>query len=41
MGMFTEELAGTTVVSIAHRPGMDAFHDRTLTLVDAPAAPAW
>ena len=35
MGLFTEELAGTTVVSIAHRAGMDAFHDRTLTLVDA------
>ena len=35
MGLFTEELAGTTVVSIAHRPGMDAFHDRTLTLVQS------
>jgi putative ATP-binding cassette transporter len=35
MGLFTKELAGTTVVSIAHRAGMDAFHDRTLTLVDA------
>jgi len=35
MGLFTKELAGTSVVSIAHRPGMDAFHDRTLTLVDA------
>jgi putative ATP-binding cassette transporter len=32
MRLFTEELAGTTLVSIAHRPGMDAFHDRTLTL---------
>jgi len=35
MGLFTDELKGTTVVSIAHRAGMDAFHDRTLTLVDA------
>ncbi len=35
MSLFTEELAGTTLVSIAHRPGMDAFHDRTLTLVVA------
>jgi putative ATP-binding cassette transporter len=35
MGLFTNELKGTTVVSIAHRAGMDAFHDRTLTLVDA------
>src|SRR3954454_12855514 len=35
MGLFTEELTGTTVVSIAHRAGMDAFHDRTLTLVEA------
>jgi vitamin B12/bleomycin/antimicrobial peptide transport system ATP-binding/permease protein len=32
MRLFTEELAGTTIVSIAHRPGMDAFHDRTLTI---------
>jgi putative ATP-binding cassette transporter len=35
MGLFRDELAGTTVVSIAHRPGMEAFHDRTLTLVSA------
>jgi putative ATP-binding cassette transporter len=32
MRLFTEELAGATIVSIAHRPGMDAFHDRTLTI---------
>src|SRR5207302_3653884 len=35
MRLFAKELAGTTVVSIAHRPGMDAFHDRTLTLAHA------
>jgi putative ATP-binding cassette transporter len=35
MGLFQKELAGTTVVSIAHRPGMDAFHDRTINLVMA------
>jgi len=33
--LFQEELAGTTLVSIAHRPGVEAFHDRTLTLVMA------
>jgi vitamin B12/bleomycin/antimicrobial peptide transport system ATP-binding/permease protein len=35
MGLFKEELAGTSLVSIAHRAGVDAFHDRTLTLVMA------
>jgi putative ATP-binding cassette transporter len=35
MSLFTNELADATLVSIAHRPGLDAFHDRTLTLVDA------
>ncbi len=35
MGLFRQELAGTTLVSIAHRPGLNAFHDRTLTLVMA------
>jgi putative ATP-binding cassette transporter len=35
MGLFQQELAGTTVVSIAHRPGMDVYHDRSLTLVMA------
>ncbi len=35
MGLFKDELAGTTVVSIAHREGMDAYHDRTLTLITA------
>ena len=33
MRLFDDELAGTTIVSIAPRPGMDEFHDRTLTMV--------
>src|SRR5207302_7815972 len=35
MNIFREELAGSTLLSIAHRPGLDAFHDRTLHLVKA------
>jgi putative ATP-binding cassette transporter len=35
MGLFEKELAETTVVSIAHRPGMEAFHSRTMKLVMA------
>src|SRR5437588_771241 len=35
MTLFDKELAGTTVVSIAHRPGMEAFHNRTMRLVMA------
>ena len=35
MNLFTKELAGATLISIAHRAGLDAFHDRTLTLVDS------
>jgi vitamin B12/bleomycin/antimicrobial peptide transport system ATP-binding/permease protein len=34
--LFREELAGTSLISIGHRPGLDAWHDRTLTLVPAP-----
>jgi len=33
MALFDKELAGATVVSIAHRPGMEAFHTRTMKLV--------
>lgn len=33
MRLFNEELAGTALVSIGHRPGLDAYHDRTLRLV--------
>jgi vitamin B12/bleomycin/antimicrobial peptide transport system ATP-binding/permease protein len=33
MGLFRDELAESALVSIGHRPGLDAYHDRTLTLV--------
>ena len=33
MSLFGEELAGSALVSIGHRPGLDAYHDRTLKLV--------
>lgn len=33
MRLFREELAESALVSIGHRPGLDAYHDRTLTLV--------
>jgi putative ATP-binding cassette transporter len=36
MRLFQNELAGTGLVSIGHRPGLDAYHDRTLSLVRAP-----
>jgi putative ATP-binding cassette transporter len=36
MGLFGEELAGSALVSIGHRPGLDLFHDRTLNLVRSP-----
>jgi vitamin B12/bleomycin/antimicrobial peptide transport system ATP-binding/permease protein len=35
MNLLTSELPGATLISIAHRPGLDVFHDRTLTLVEA------
>jgi vitamin B12/bleomycin/antimicrobial peptide transport system ATP-binding/permease protein len=33
MNLFRDELAGSTLISIAHRAGLDVFHDRTLTLI--------
>jgi putative ATP-binding cassette transporter len=36
MRLFREELAGSALVSIGHRPGLDAYHDRTLHLLRAP-----
>jgi len=36
MSIFDEELAGTAVLSIGHRPGLEAFHTRTLHLVRTP-----
>jgi putative ATP-binding cassette transporter len=32
-GLLRERLAGTSIVSIAHRPGMDDFHDAMIELV--------
>jgi len=36
MSIFEEELAGTTVLSIGHRPGLETFHNRLLHLVRRP-----
>ncbi|WP_237217591.1 ABC transporter ATP-binding protein/permease, partial [Falsiroseomonas oryziterrae] len=36
MRLFREELADSALVSIGHRPGLDAYHDRTLHLARAP-----
>ena len=36
MHLFRKELAGTALVSIGHRPGLDVYHDRTLQLLRAP-----
>jgi putative ATP-binding cassette transporter len=35
MRLFREELAESALVSIGHRPGLDAYHDRTLHLLRA------
>ena len=36
MGLFTKELAGTTVISVGHRPELEAFHTRKLSLTREP-----
>ncbi len=36
MSIFANELAGATVLSIGHRPGLETFHTRTLRLVRTP-----
>jgi putative ATP-binding cassette transporter len=36
MRLFQEELAGSSLISIGHRPGLDVYHDRTLSLVRSP-----
>jgi putative ATP-binding cassette transporter len=36
MALFKDELKSTSLLTIGHRPGLDQFHDRTLTLVKAP-----
>ncbi len=35
--LFDEELRGATVLSIAHRAGLESFHTRTLRLVKTPS----
>ena len=37
MRLFDAELAGATLVSIGHRPGLAACHDRVLRLEAGPA----
>jgi len=36
-GLLRERLAGTSIVSIAHRPGVDDFHDATIELTPSDA----
>jgi putative ATP-binding cassette transporter len=37
MSIFDDELSQTSVISIGHRPGLEAFHNRTLELVPSPS----
>ncbi|MGH6672705.1 MAG: ABC transporter ATP-binding protein/permease [Xanthobacteraceae bacterium] len=37
MSIFDHEIAAASVLSIGHRPGLEAFHTRTLHLVRTPA----
>jgi putative ATP-binding cassette transporter len=37
MSIFDEELPETSIFSIGHRPGLEAFHKRTLQLIGGPA----
>ena len=32
MELLTKELSATTIVSVAHRPELEVFHDRKITL---------
>lgn len=36
MDFLSNELAGTTVISVGHRPGLEAYHTREISLVRAP-----
>jgi putative ATP-binding cassette transporter len=36
MSIFDHELADATVVSIGHRPGLEHFHTRVLTMIRTP-----
>lgn len=37
MSIFDNELRNASLLSIGHRPGLEAFHTRTLHLVRTPA----
>lgn len=37
LSLFEKELAGSTLISVGHRPGLDDFHTRKVTLVRRPA----
>lgn len=37
LSLFEDELAGSTVISVGHRPGLERFHERKITLVRRPA----
>jgi putative ATP-binding cassette transporter len=32
LSLLREDLSGATVISVAHRPGVEEFHDRRITL---------
>ena len=33
LAFFSQELREATLVSVGHRPGLDAFHDRRITML--------
>jgi len=37
LSLFEDELAGSTLISVGHRPGLERFHERKITLVRRPA----
>ncbi|AVO47195.1 ABC transporter ATP-binding protein/permease [Phreatobacter cathodiphilus] len=37
LALFENELAGSTLISVGHRPGLEAFHTRKVTLIRRPA----
>ncbi|WP_296575331.1 ABC transporter ATP-binding protein/permease [Phreatobacter sp.] len=37
LSLFQKELAGSTLISVGHRPGLEDFHTRKVTLIRRPA----